>query len=682
MPGPSPGPGAGAGPLRETSEVHRALLEQVGDHVLLVRPDPEVGAVIVDINDVALRALGYQREELLGQPLSVLDPVGLTAGSRPRAEPSRLGDPDFSSEMLREALSTLHRGQPVALDARHRRKDGSFLDVAIRSVALQVGGEQLVLSAERDITHRKRTEAQLAYSHRLMSYIISHARSAIAVHDRELRYIYVSERYLKEYNVKEQDVIGQHHYEVFPDLPQKWRDVHQRALAGEVSSAEEDPYERADGSLEWTRWECRPWYEMDGTIGGIIVYTEVITERKRAEEERRALENQLQQAMKMEAVGRLAGGIAHDFNNLLTAITANVGLAQLDLPAAHPAADRLRDVSDAADRAAALTRQLLTFSRRQMIEPKVLDLNELVANLKKLLTRLIGEDIVLRFALSPALPAIRVDPGQLEQVLVNLAVNARDAMPDGGQIVIETAVVELDETYCASHARARPGEFVRLAVSDTGHGLTDEAKQHLFEPFFTAKARDRGTGLGLSTTCGIVRQAGGSLEVYSEPGCGTSFKIYLPAVAGEVSRLARPDDELPTGHETILLVEDDDAVRAAASRCLQRLGYTVLEAERGPEALAALARHAGPLDLLLTDVIMPGINGRELAERVKRVRPAARVLYASGYTENVIAHHGVLEAGLDFISKPYSPGRLAHKVREVLDAGPHAGTIPAPDDAR
>ena len=630
-------------------DLHRILFEQAGDYVLVLEPQPPDRLVIIEANEAASAAHGYSREELIGQPISLLDPFA-------------------HSEFLTDTLRTLQTGTPLLMEARHRRKDGSEFDVEVRSTLATIGDRRLLVSIERDISERKRAEATLLHSHRLMSYIIEHARSAIAVHDRDMRYIYVSDRYLREYNVKEHDIIGRHHYDVFPDLPQKWRDVHQRVLRGEVCSAEEDSYEREDGTVEWTRWECRPWYEANGTIGGLIVYTEVITDRKRAEEDRKALQNQLQQALKMEAIGRLAGGVAHDFNNLLTSITGHTELALLDVSPEDPLVDHLLEVRRAADSAASLTRQLLAFSRKQIIEPRVISLNDLLDDLHKMLSRVIGEDVTLRSIKGHDLSLVKVDPGQFEQVLVNLAVNARDAMPHGGQLTLETANVELDAEYCVTHPQAHTGAFVRLAVSDTGEGIPDEVKPHLFEPFFTTKPQGRGTGLGLATIFGSVRQAGGFIEVYSEVGHGTTFKLYLPSVEGTATKVARERRalELPRGTERVLLVEDESAVRRLARRILERLGYTVFEAANASEALAVLDGLDQPLDLLITDVVMPGMNGRELASRFTARYPNAKVLFASGYTENVIVHHGVLDENLRFIAKPYTPYSLAMKVRETL----------------
>jgi PAS domain S-box-containing protein len=387
---------------------------------------------------------------------------------------------------------------------------------------------------------------------------------------------------------------------------------------------------------------------------------------------RRQVEAQLQHAMKMEAVGRLAGGVAHDFNNLLTGVLGNLSLALMDLDPQHPVRGYLDEASRAAENAAALVRQLLAFSRKQIVEPRVFDLNELLANTPRLLERLIGEDVELRVFPLPGPAHVKADPGQIEQVLVNLSVNARDAMPRGGRLTIETSVVALDAEYCKRHLEARPGPYVMLAASDNGVGISEEVRPRLFEPFFTTKPAGRGTGLGLATAYGIIKQAGGSIEVYSEVGHGTTFKIYLPQVdetaAAQAASLG--EGELSRGSETVMIVEDDQIVRGVARAALERLGYRVLQASNGAEALRLADQTPGRIDLLMTDVVMPGMNGRELAERLQTLRPDLKVLFASGYTENVVVHHGVVEAGVHFLAKPYVPSGLARKVRQVLDGSP------------
>ncbi|HSA23988.1 MAG TPA: response regulator, partial [Myxococcota bacterium] len=398
------------------------------------------------------------------------------------------------------------------------------------------------------------------------------------------------------------------------------------------------------------------------------------TERRRAEEERGRLLEQLQQSMKMEAIGRLAGGVAHDFNNLLTSIAGNLELALLDLDPADSVARSLTESRRACESAAELTRRLLAFSRKQVIAPRPLDLGELVAHLQPMLARLLGEDIRLLVVQGSALAPVKVDPGQFEQILANLAINARDAMPDGGTLRIETANLAVDAATCARHPGLRPGPHVRLAVSDTGQGRSDEVKAHLFEPFFTTKPMGRGTGLGLASIYGAVHQAGGAIEVESAPGQGATFRLLLPVTAEPAERLA-PESlgrlPLPGGRETVLVVEDEASVRALALEILGRLGYRVLSAQDGQEALRLAGQSEEPIDLLVTDVVMPGMNGRELAERLQRLHPETRVLYTSGYSEEVIAHRGVVEEQLNFLSKPYTPRSLADKLREVLAAPVH-----------
>jgi CheY-like chemotaxis protein len=329
----------------------------------------------------------------------------------------------------------------------------------------------------------------------------------------------------------------------------------------------------------------------------------------------------------------------------------------------------VEEIRRAGERASSLTQQLLAFSRKQIIEPKVVRLDLLVADMQAMLTRLIGEDIALQATTGKSLGTVKVDPGQFQQILMNLVVNARDAMPDGGKIGIETANVDLDEGYCAVHPYVLPGRFVMLSVSDAGHGMSDEVKAHIFEPFFTTKERGRGTGLGLATTYGVVKQSGGSIEVYSEVGIGTTFKVYLPRVEEEASPSEKDDrpQDMRGGSETVLLVEDEDIVRNLCVRILERLGYKVLQARNGAEAIALAQEFGDRIDLLLTDVVMPGMNGAELARQLVLHHPERKVLFTSGYTDDAIVRHGILKEGVSFIGKPYTPSALAKKVRGVLD---------------
>jgi signal transduction histidine kinase len=382
----------------------------------------------------------------------------------------------------------------------------------------------------------------------------------------------------------------------------------------------------------------------------------------------RQSQEQLLQSQKLEAVGQLAGGIAHDFNNLLTVI---IGYGDLLLRATatdDPRKQRIQEIRNAADRAAALTRQLLAFSRKQVLQPKVLDLNSIVPGMEKMLRRMIGEDLELRTALEPDLGNVKADPGQIEQIIMNLVVNARDAMPSGGKVSIETANADLDEIYARHHVAVIPGPYVMLAVSDTGKGMDEETRRRIFEPFFTTKALGKGTGLGLSTVYGIVKQSGGSIWVYSEINQGTTFKIYLPRVDQEAQEYkhAAEAEVTPKGTGTILLVEDSELVRKLVREALETCGYNVLDAGTRADALFICERHKKTIHMLLTDVVMPEISGRELANRLVSLHPEMRVLYMSGYTEDTIVHHGVLEEGINFIQKPFSAEALALKVREVL----------------
>ena len=386
--------------------------------------------------------------------------------------------------------------------------------------------------------------------------------------------------------------------------------------------------------------------------------------------ERRRLEEQFRQAQKMEAVGQLAGGVAHDFNNLLTAISGYASLVRDALPATHPAREDIAQVLAAAERASNLTRQLLAFSRRQIIAPSVVSLNDIILNLGKMLRRLVSENIEMEIIPAAELGAVRVDPGQIEQVLTNLVVNAGDAMPGGGKLTIETANVTLDAEYARQHVGVTPGEYCLLAVSDTGCGMTDDVKARIFEPFFTTKP-GRGTGLGLATCYGIVKQSGGHIWVYSEPGKGTTFKIYLPRVPGQPTPSLKREEPLPLlrGQQTVLLVEDEPAVRSFAARILRELGYSVLEAANGSEALRLATEKAdAPIHLLLTDVVMPQMGGEQLARRLKAIHPEMKVLYISGYTVNAIVHQSQLDEGVAFLQKPFTTAALAEKVREVLSS--------------
>ncbi len=404
-----------------------------------------------------------------------------------------------------------------------------------------------------------------------------------------------------------------------------------------------------------------PLRDADGTVRGVVL----VLKNMKVEHE---LTLMLQQSQKMEAIGQLAGGVAHDFNNLLTVIAAHGDMLLGEIPATDPIRGDVEEIRSAADRAASLTRQLLAFSRKQVLQPEVVALDAVVEGMEPLLRRLIGEHIELVTDLKPGLVPVLVDPGQVEQVVMNLALNARDAMPDGGTLIIESANVELDDEYARSHPGALIGPHAMIAVTDTGAGMDAATRARIFEPFFTTKETGKGTGLGLAMVYGIVKQSGGDIWVYSEPGRGTTLKIYFPRA--DVEPAAAPAAASAPGPVrgagTILLVEDDDAVRRAVRRMLERGGYTVLDTGRPQEAIERCARAAEPIDLLLTDVVMPGMNGREMVERILAVRPGIRVVYMSGYTDDAIVHHGVLDPGTAFIEKPITADLLLRTLRRYL----------------
>jgi len=395
------------------------------------------------------------------------------------------------------------------------------------------------------------------------------------------------------------------------------------------------------------------------------------SQQKHAEKEKEKLETQLRHSQKMEAIGQLAGGVAHDFNNILTVILGNIELADQSFCESpinkHDISEALKGIELSAKRAADLTRQLLAFGRRQVSQPRILNLNKSLEDVQKMMSRLLTENIFLEIACEPKPHTVRADPGQIEQIILNLAVNARDAMPDGGRLVIGLRYTQLDDDYTRTHADAKPGAHVLLSVSDNGHGMDANTQNRIFEPFFTTKALGQGTGLGLATVYGIVKQAGGHIVVYSEMNHGTTFKVYLPAVVGvETPVAATPETQ--TGTETILVCEDDDTVRRLTALMLRSVGYTVLSARGGAHSLEVLADHTGPLDMLLTDVVMPDMNGNRLADLLTAEHEGLKVLFMSGYTSNVIAHHGMLDEGVEFLEKPFSRSRLLQRVRQVLDS--------------
>jgi PAS domain S-box-containing protein len=1006
--------------LRESESKYRRLY----DSMMEAFASSDMSGRIQETNRAFQTLLGYSEEEL-----KQLNYTDLTLEKWHA----------FESEIIKNQV--IPRGYSDVFEKEYRKKDGTILPVELRTFLLRgASGQPIGMWAIiRDITERKRAEKKLEEWRQLMDFIIRHDPNAIAVYDENLRYVFVSERYLDDYKLQDRNIIGKHHYEVFPEMPERWKQVHQRVLAGAVERAGEDRFERLDGSVDYNRWECRPWYRLDGSVGGMITYTEVITERKRAEEalrkseerfrqivenanegiwaidgqqrvvfvnqriasilgyspeemigrggdsfifeedlqdhnekmkrrqrgesaayerrllckdgkavwtivsaspimdaegrfagsfgmftditerkqaeealresedrfrmlvesapmgifttissgkvlsinlamarilgfpspeealerytdlsaqmyvhaerrdeflrvlrdfgrvedfefqartaagriiwlsmnarvsergedgsfiiegfaiditerkqaeenlrlsqaryrtlvenipqrvllkdresnyisinqtygrafglnpedvigksdydihprnladkfrqedrlvmetgesrefqeenvedgkkrflhkvkvpvrdsmgkiigvlsaisditERLQLEEQLRHSQKMEAVGRLAGGVAHDFNNLLTVIGGHTEMALTRIDKSNPLRDNLQEVKIAADRASSLTRQLLAFSRRQVMEIQVLNLNTVIRDTEKMLRRLLGEDVAVITQLSENPGLVKADPGQIEQVLTNLAVNARDAMAQGGRLVIATDNLEITEGDDPTHIGLKPGRYVRISVSDTGHGMNPEVMSKIFEPFFTTKEQGKGTGLGLSTVFGIVKQSGGEIRVHSELEKGTTFGIILPRVEEAESVIERKDlKEPPRGAETVLIIEDEKSVLKMATQLLKNQGYQILAAHGSEDAMRVFEEHSGPIDLVLTDVVMPVCRGPALVERLKQLRENFKVLYMSGYTDGGVGDLGVLRRGDNFIQKPFTLESLAGKVRSVLD---------------
>jgi len=576
------------------------------------------------------------------------------------------------SGLLKTAEDVLSNGGERQHDIYLVTTFGKEIWINCRLVRFSIKDKTHLLLMIADITERKRAEEALRASKKMIEGIINTIPVRVFWKDRNLIYLGCNSIFARDAGFTDpKDVIGKDDYQMgWREQAELYRaDDRQVIESGCSKLLIEEPQTTIEGNTVTLLTSKIPLRNSNGEIGGVIGTYYDITDRKRAEEEKARLEEQLRQAMKMEAVGLLAGGVAHDFNNLLTVITGYSELLLQEIGKESPMHAEVEEIKRAGERAASLTQQLLAFSRRQIIEPKVVNLDSLVAEMHKMLTRLIGEDIALQATTGKSLGSVRIDPGQFQQILMNVVVNARDAMPDGGKIVIETANVDLDEGYRAVHPYITAGRFVMLSVSDTGKGMSEEVKAHIYEPFFTTKERGSGTGLGLATTYGAVKQAGGSIEVYSEVGIGTTFKIYFPRIEEETVKPLKDDrpSGLQGGTETVLVVEDEDTLRTLCERILGGLGYQVMPARNGAEAIALAQGFGDRIDLLLTDVVMPGMNGRELATQMVLHHPEMQVLFMSGYTNDAIGKHGVLDEGVSFIGKPYTPLALARKVREVLD---------------
>jgi PAS domain S-box-containing protein len=628
--------------LRASEARYRVLFEENLAGILCTTFDGDV----LDCNEAFARMLGY--------------------GSSAEACSIKSTQFYFRAADRDEMLARLRKQKALTQqEICFRRKDGSPVWILANINLLEstdLAGTPTIVGTTVDISERKQSKEALRESQQRFAAFMRHLPGVAFMKNRQGQYVFYNEAAQGLFHLDPDDFLGKTDHDVWPAeyanrfVANDLEVTRSKRLAENV-----EPIPHKHAVHHWLIYRFPILDENDEVqfIGGVGID---ITER-------RQLEDQLRQSQKMEAVGRLAGGVAHDFNNLLTVISGYGHMILRDLPGEDPLHACVEEVLKAASRATSLTNQLLAFSRRQVIQPKVLDLNALVANMDRMLRRVIGEHIELETVLSPGLGSVRADAGQLEQVIINLAVNARDAMSEGGKLSIRTGNVEVARSS-RLHADVRPGSYVKLTVADTGKGMDAEIMVHLFEPFYTSKETGKGTGLGLSTVYGIIKQSGGEVVVESNPGRGATFTIYLPRITEPA--LSAPSHEaepaIRAGTETILLVEDELGVRQLVCEMLQRLGYQILQAGGGAEALQLFEQHKGSIDLLITDVIMPQMSGRELAQRLKLVQPSLKVLYISGYTDDMLAHHGVLESNVFLLQKPFAPDELAKKLREVLDA--------------
>ncbi|CAN5750914.1 hypothetical protein BH11MYX3_BH11MYX3_15960 [soil metagenome] len=598
------------------------------------------------LNPAWERALGWSRAELTGRPwLEFVHPDDLEATER-------------------EGAKLAAGAVTIEFANRYRTNWGTYRWLQWTCTPLVEDG--LIYATAHDVTERRLAREQLI----LLASIVSSSGDAIFSRglDGAIRSWNRGAENLTQYTAAE--AIGQPVTMLYPaDQRAELATVRVQPDGGNLGEQREMVLVRKDGSHVEVSMSSAPLQTETGEVIGASIIARDISERRRGEAVLRRTEEQLLQAQKMEAIGSLAGGVAHDFNNLLTVILSYADMMLEELNPSDPLHADLEQIRQSGVRASVLTRQLLAFSRKQILEPRVLDLNQVVVGVQRMLDRVLGEDIDLSLLTSPRLGRVFADAGQLEQVLMNLVVNARDAMPDGGNLTIETSNADLDASYAEAHVGVTAGAFVLLAVTDTGSGMDRATQARIFEPFFTTKQVGKGTGLGLATVFGIVQQSGGHIWVYSEPAIGTTFKIYLPRVDREVDpQELGVDASRPRGGvETILLVEDDAQVRTIMRSVLRKHGYNVLEAMNGGEAFLVCEQFTATIHLLLTDVVMPHMSGRQLAERLAKLRPAMKVLYVSGYTEDTIVHHGVLDAGIEFLPKPITPDALLAKVRQVLD---------------
>jgi len=601
-------------------------------------------------------------------------------GRNPAAgAPSLAAQADFYApgdiQRLKDAVeSCIDQGRPYEIELKAIRPDGEIRHCVSRGQPqYDENGKVFRLAGSfQDITDRKQAQDHILFLERRNQALLDHSPVCHKIVDRDFNLQYMSASGFKMLKLDHDLAVYGRPYP-FSFFPEAFQHDMKKKLKMVMDTGETISMEAAandfQGNEVWLESSLIPVFDDSNNVDYITVVSADVTHRKQNEKEKARLEGQLRQAQKMEAVGRLAGGVAHDFNNMLNVIIGHADMAMEDVDPSQPIYEGLKEIKRAGDRSADLTRQLLAFARKQTVSPKVLNLNRAVESITRMLHRLIGEDIDLIWLPGQDLWPVKVDPGQTDQILANLCVNARDAIASVGKITIETGNAAFDEAYCRDHPGFTPGKYVLLAVSDDGYGMAPETLDNIFEPFFTTKASGKGTGLGLATVYGVVKQNKGFINVYSEPGQGTTFKIYLPRYRSNAKTIAEKENPPTTepGDETILLVEDDIAILKMTAQMLERLGYHVISAQTPKEAIRLSHEHAGDIHLLLTDVVMPEMNGRDLAKNILSIYPNFKQLFMSGYTANVIAHHGILYEGVNFIQKPFSRQQLGAKIREVLD---------------
>ena len=629
--------------LRQSNERYVRMIQSSPDAITL-RTLPE--RRYLEVNEGFCRMTGYTAEEVIGKT---------------SAELNVWADPDQRGATLQKVL---REGEVHEEEFRFRTKSGEIRFGQLAAVRVAVGNQQCMLSVSRDITEKRRAEEELRRSEGNFRSLVHDAPFGILQVTLEGCILQANPALVNMLGYESEEEVCKLNIErdVYHDPKQRQRLIEEHSQKKDFHSVEVQ-WRRKDGKIITTLLNGRRVGASDHAPAYYEVFAEDITQR-------RILERQLFQSQKMEAIGRLAGGIAHDFNNLLGVVLGHTEILEESAGRDRRLQRSVEAIQSATQRAAALTKQLLAFSRKQMVEPRVLDLNVAVREIEKLLRRVIGEDIQLIIRVQPGASTILIDPGQIDQILMNLVVNARDAMPNGGKLILETSSVTLDDSYVGQHLGAAAGPFVLLSISDTGCGMDQETLSHIFEPFFTTKEKGKGTGLGLSTVYGIVKQCGGYVMAYSESGRGSTFKVYLPYASGipEAPRAPGRRAELPGGNETILLVEDETALRELTRGLLETAGYTVLEAANVEDAIRLAETAHRKIDLLLTDVVMPGMDGHELSRRLTSTCPSLKVLYMSGYTDDVIVHRGVLNRGASLLQKPFGRAGLLEKVRQVLDS--------------